>query len=187
MKIRQDFVSNSSSCSFVIGDVKTIWGENTLVVDRADIIKMIDVIKQTFNENDNIPYDLDIKVRVYARNKNFAVLETALTGKTDYSDTFEDYRTHEIITKDPESFGFDTISVDLSRFINTVLTLDDKTCDMIEAITFDCDDYERSKCDMLAMLYDFFDHKGCNPNSEYSERNFRTRYEDSSFLKKLMS
>lgn len=186
MKIRQDFVSNSSSCSFVIGDVETIWSENTLAVDRADVIKMIDVIKQTFNENDDIPYDLDISVRIYARNKNFAALETALTGKTDYRDTFEDYRTHEIITKDPESFGFDTISVNLSCFINTVLTLDNKICAMIEAIMFECEDYERSKCDMLAMLYDFFDRKGCNPNSEHSERYFMTKYEDSSFMKKLM-
>ena len=70
MKTRTDFVSNSSSCSFVIRDVK----------------EALAAIK-TLGTDDYVPYELDdLILRIYAKRSVLRDLITALDRPTEYDD-----------------------------------------------------------------------------------------------------
>lgn len=173
MKIRSDFVSNSSSCSFIIDT-------------KANVRKTIDVISSTFNTNDIVPsMAYGVTVSLSVKNKDFAEVETCLTGSSNFKMTYENYKTHEICEKDPEGIGWDSIYLSVEQIIKAF----SKNADIlnkIETIRFDCDDYEYDARSFLNLLYNFFERHGCNPDDSDTEHDFRTN-EQSEFIDKLMS
>ncbi len=72
MKTRTDFVSNSSSCSFIINDVK----------------KTVECLK-SINGDDYIPSELDeLDLRIYAKRSVLKELLDALDREPSYYDNF---------------------------------------------------------------------------------------------------
>ena len=167
MKIRNDFVSNSSSCSFIIEDVK----------------KAAKLFSDAFSNMD-IPYNYysKISVSLAAKNRWYKEIEESLTGSSDYSNTWSDYRDGSIHVKDPEDVGFDRIHIDLNILAEANKHLDkyEKT----NKICFECDDYDTLGVDMLKQLYQFFKRNGCRPNDEDTEIDFNNLKSDD-FLTKL--
>lgn len=167
MKIRNDYVSNSSSCSFII----------------EDVAKAAKLFSDAFSGID-IPYDYDstIDVSLAAKNKWYKEIEESLTGSSDYSNTWSDYRDGSIHVKDPEDIGWNRIRVSLSTLAKANEYLDkyEKT----NEIRFECDDYDVLGVDVLKQLYHFFKRNGCKPNDEDTEMDFN-HLKASNFLTKL--
>lgn len=157
MKVRTDFVSNSSSCSFII--------------DAKNARKACEVAYSKLYGLE-VPYDInnDITVRLYAKNKNvdklFADLhESGFVGSSD--------KPYHYADEDPEAFSFDSIDLEVQSFIELAKKLidDEELVSLIERIMFESDDYGSGPMN-LRDCYDFFDRNKCNPNAEDSEHEF---------------
>lgn len=154
MKIRSDFVSNSSSCSFII----------------SDPLKACSIFSQAFH-NTEVPSSFEeIEIQGYAKNKWFRKVETDITGESSFEDTWKDYRTGEITKKDPEDEGWDSIYLRFSHLIDARKHLD--SYGKMSRIRFSCEDYNRDACINLKDLYEFFKRNGCNPEADESEMEF---------------
>lgn len=155
MKIRNDFVSNSSSCSFIIEDVE----------------KTAKLFSDVFNTVE-IPYEYSDKIEIYieAKNRWFKEIEEKLTGSSNYSNTWSDYRDGSVHLKDPEDIGWDRIRINLETLSNANTQLD--MYKKSKSITFECDDYDIGAMNALRQLYDFFKRNNCNPNASSSEKDF---------------
>ena len=157
MKVRNDFVSNSSSCSFII--------------DAKNARKACEVVYSKLYGLE-VPYDIntDITVRLYAKNKNvdklFADLhESGFVGSSD--------KPYHYADEDPEAFSFDSIDLEVQSFIELAKKLSDdkELVSLIEQIMFESDDYGSGPMN-LRDFYDFFAINKCKPNAENSEHEF---------------
>lgn len=157
MKIRIDFVSNSSSCSFII-DAKHARKACEAVYSKLYGLE--------------VPYDIntDITVRLYAKNKNVDKLFAKLheSGFVSFSEKPYHYE-----NEDPEEFSFDSIELEVQSFIELgkKLSDDEELVSLIEQIRFWSEDYGSGPMN-LRDCYDFFDRNKCNPNAEDSEHEF---------------
>lgn len=157
MKLRSDFVSNSSSCSFII--------------DAKNARKACEVAYSKLYGLE-VPYDInnDIAVRLYAKNKNVDKLFADLheSGFVISSD-----KPYHYADEDPEAFSFDSIDLEVQSFIELAKKLSDdkELVSLIERIMFESDDYGSGPMN-LRDFYDFFAINKCKPNAENSEHEF---------------
>ena len=157
MKIRTDFVSNSSSCSFII-DAKHARKACEAVYSKLYGLE--------------VPYDInsDVAIRLYAKNKNVDKLFAKLheSGFVSFSE-----KPYHYADEDPEEFSFDSIEIEVQSFIELAKKLidDEELVSLIERIVFDSEDYGSGPMN-LRDVYDFFDRNKCNPNAEDSEHEF---------------
>jgi len=176
MKIRSDFVSNSSSASFVVNS-----GE-------GDVVLLAQKMGETFT-NVGTPWDYEnyVEIKLRTKNKNFKeVWEAFKEEKCEYVPWYEDYRTHAKEMKDPEEMAWDSIKISLDALISMSSC---KCLDKIEEIWFESTDENSSECNAhLALMFKFLDSIGCNPDSSVSERNFMDDEDDEfySIMKKTI-
>lgn len=151
MKIRSDFVSNSSSCSFVI---------NKLYLELAK--NLID--SKLYNLS--IPYDIDndINIFIYAKNKNVVKLYKLLC-----KDDIKNIMLYK--DEDPNDLSWNPIEFSVGEFIELVHNDRKNVFDLIEQIEFVSNDYDSGPMN-LRDFYEFFDRNQCHPNAENSEREF---------------
>ena len=168
MKIRSDFVSNSSSSSFV---VHGSTGDVSLLAQKLD--EMLSGI--------SIPWDFSnyVEVRLKVKNKNYKeVWEAFKDEKCSYEPWYVDYNGKKS-KKDPEELNWESIEVDLDRFMAAASS---PIIGKIDEVWFEATDENSSECNSkLALLYKFFDAIGCNPDESVSERAFLD--EDDEFYK----
>lgn len=159
MKIRNDFVGNSSSCSFII-DAKNMCKACNCVFDKLYGL--------------DIPYDInnDITVRIYAKNKNVDKMFEAFEKFGGYASNYNE-KPYHYDNEDPEDLSFDAIEYDIQSFIELARSLADdiQLRSLIERITFESDDYGSGPMN-LRDFYDFFVKNKCKPNAEDSEHEF---------------
>lgn len=157
MKVRCDFVSNSSSCSFIIG--------------AKYVRKACETTYRKLNSLE-VPYDIDqdITIRIYAKNKNVDALYSWLYSIDDMS---SNEKPQHYDGEDPEDCSFDSTSFTVGQFIELANKLadDEKTCSLIDHIMFESDDYGSGPINLLD-FYDFFDKNRCKPNAHDSEHEF---------------
>ena len=157
MKIRTDFISNSSSCSFII-DAKHARKACEAVYSKLYGLE--------------VPYDInsDVAIRLYAKNKNVDKLFAKL-HESGFVSLGE--KPYHYTDEDPEEFSFNSIEIEVQSFIEFAkkLSEDEELASVIERITFESDDYGSGPMN-LRDFYDFFAMNKCNPNAEDSEHEF---------------
>lgn len=176
MKTRDDFVSNSSSCSFVI---------------RRDNDAVVDAFKlwaKCFSEVD-LPYEFTEHVSLSFRTKNkwMGELSKALTYGEDseWSDSYDDYQTGKRTLKPPEE-EWEYTPLQFSSLCD--IWKDYKSSDILPKISelyFQTEDYDGLGMNYLRLLYLFFDRNGCGPDPSSSEHSFLIDDSQDSFMSVL--
>lgn len=177
MKTRNDFVSNSSSCSFVL----------SANVCMADALKFF---VKTFGE-DPIPYKLrdEVSIECYVKNKWLAQVKSKFDPEYDRSEwqnVYRDWRSGQYVEKDPEEVSWDSIPIDFDDL--SKLASDEQTLNMIDHLEFKCDDGNFTGLFFLRLLYAFFERNEMCPDCSDTEHYFiRTGSDDEKFIMKLAS
>jgi len=175
MRIRSDFVSNSSSCSFVLSS------ETGTVKDAMRFFA------KTFGEC-CLPYDIGdrVTVGVTSKNKWFKELYERLTFENcGWKDYYEDWSTGKIQKKDPEEVGYDSISVPMDRLFD--LDGDEWALSRIDGVRFQCEDSDPVGLLYLRLLYAFFERNRFCPDATSSEHSFVGAGSDDEFMTKLVT
>lgn len=172
MKIRSDFVSNSSSSSFLVSNSQ---GHAQLLCQ-----KFAEVVPKNDADGSLWRYNEDIRVSIYCRNKDFeAIWEFFKKNKLDfgscpYKPYYKDYQTGRDVVRDPDEECWDPIEINLDDL--WLLASDSTITSKILEFDFStADDNNEQENAELAMLYRFFDALGCDPDASVSERSFLTK------------
>ena len=158
MKIRTDFVSNSSSCSFVIEKQ-----------DMMNCFKVISLFKDI-----EVPYDVADSIYVYLvtvgpENYN-AVLEILNETIPEYVER-NNWKPFEPGHED--KYFSEEFYLRLSWFIEAFNgNRGNELCNLIDHISFNSSDDFGNEMVYLSLFHTFFTNNGCNPNTENSERDF---------------
>ena len=177
MKTRNDFVSNSSSCSFILSADARL----------ADAVRFF---AKVFGE-DHIPYRIrdDVTVECYVKNKWLREVKSKLDPEYDDSEWKEDYRdwrTGQYVKKDPEEVSWDSVRIEFDDFVK--LASDEQTLEKIDRLQFRCEDSDFMGLFFLRLLYAFFERNEMCPDCSDSEHYFiRTGSDDEKFIMKLAS
>ena len=156
MKIRLDFVSNSSSSSFILRGEYAAKGIRLL----KRIVESCEVPWEVENE---------IVLRVHALNKNMPVLSKLLDG-----DNYGNYDRYSSIyecenSDSPNERSWRSIEVSLSESGLSKLT--DEALEKIDDIEFYLGDGYTLTL-VLKLLYIFFQKNGCCPDALNTEQDF---------------
>lgn len=174
MKVRSDFVSNSSSCSFVISS-----SSGTV----ADGMKFY---ADTFADCD-IPYDIEDKLTVslHVKNKWYREVYEAAKGERceGWSDYYSDWQHGKSVMKDPEEVGWDGIVVGLDGLarVGAVPGVAEK----VDSVRFQCEDGDSAAIMYLRLLYAFFERNMFCPDAGESEHGFVRNTPDDEFMSRL--
>lgn len=155
MKIRSDFVSNSSSSSFILRGEYAAKGIRLL----KRIVESCEVPWEVENE---------ISLHVHALNKNMPALSKLLDDGDNYGGRgsncgCKDYNS-------PAERSWHSIVVSLSEFGLSKLT--DEALEKIDDIEFYLGDGGRALTLVLKLLYIFFQKNGCCPDALGSDQDF---------------
>ena len=138
MKIRSDFVSNSSSCSFSVSDCS----------------KAIKLLNKLGTEVDWTLQE-DLEISIHFKTKDAKELYEFFHEEP-YKELQPYYWDGKWCKPNPDPEADDQMSIELSQLINT----DPKLFDKITLINFSCDDYKNVIKLVLSMLYQYFvNHK----------------------------
>jgi hypothetical protein len=154
MKIRTDFVSNSSSCSFVIQENKV-----------NNSIQLLEYFHDCI-----IPNEINaIGVIISSNGIQMKNLLESLELQNDYKYTWD------LIVKN----NFDThTNFGIDMYLNDLIKYSHKNIDLlknnINKISFWCHDYEDSILIYLIQLFNFFDINKCHPIPQYDDHNYFT-------------
>lgn len=172
MKTREDFVSNSSSCSFIIAN------------DGGRVKDAVTVFHETFS-NCEIPYEVEDALRMSCsvKNKWFREVEEELHGESQYEPYYGDWRTGQMKKKDPEEVSWNTIELTASSFEKLAERQD--LADKIDSISFSCEDSSMTGMVFLRLFYAFFERNGCMPDATGTEHSFLRDVSEDDFLYKL--
>lgn len=161
MKIRHDFVSNSSSASFVVQQ------------ESGDLKLLCQKMAELFNQI-SIPYGIDDKIDISVSVKNkwyrdvFKVLKP--NEECRYTDTVVDWYSKKTVKKDPEDISWDSIKINVEELIQLATT---DIIEKIDHIYFSSVDENDDVCNFyLAKFYRFFEAIDCNPDASSTERDF---------------
>ena len=169
MKTRSDFVSNSSSCSFVIDRVS---GGN---------VSGIAFLAKTIDETD-IPYDIEneISITIDVKRK----WRKNLLDFLDMEDDTEKYERNTWLYGDskPKPTDITYIHVSISDLIR--IGKEPTILDMVESVQFQCEDSSNIGELYLGLMYGFFERYGCHPDATESEQSFLGGF-FSDFMRKL--
>ena len=161
MKIRTDFVSNSSSCSFTVSNVSKLM---ELMIPIGEM-----------------PYNYDeFTFYVTCKQKDFDTLYEAYHNEKYHPTYGWAWGNSKPEKPDPEStcrFDFDNYN----RFIEIWPDLPDSVKSNLTEFEISCHNYDAGHVGLLNMLFDLFSEAGLNPDNSYSETGFRPgeRYGDS--------
>lgn len=176
MKLRYDFVSNSSSSSFIVKG------------DNGDVKLLIQKVSEMFQRIEP-PWCIDdrVQIEISTKNKWYREVFKRLKPETecDFKMWYEDWQTHERKSKDPEDIGWEAIAIDFKTF----MTLGDYGVeDKISQIRFKAyDENNENDNALLAKLFRFFDALDCNPDESDTERDFLHDEEDREKFFEIMS
>lgn len=170
MKTREDFVSNSSSSSFILngGDVKK----------GVELLKLV-------AQACEIPWEIEneISLHAYVKNKDYQFVSKAVNDE--YRDEtrsgyWYDWPNGEA---DSEKVAYDSINVPFSCFGLEKLT--DEIVEKIDHIEFYLDDGHSMK-QVLKLLYLFFERNGLSPDAFDTEQNFLNLSDEEKFMRVLV-
>lgn len=153
MKIRNDFVSNSSSCSFII---------DTKLSKFSNVISIF--------ENVDIPYSFEntVTVSIYVKYKNYIALKNLLIELEYCNDDryCSDY-THKQIKENPDEVSWNSFEITFAQ----LCLLPKSAFELIDSICFSADNYGDGLMH-LKSLFDFCKINDCEPNDENTEFDF---------------
>lgn len=180
MKVRSDFVSNSSSSSFVL------WNSS------GDAKLFLEKFAEMFADA-YMPWDLNDTLSVYVNTSHrwFNDVANALLDKdkakkeiADHDKYLNDYA-GGASNVDPDSIAYDNIHFPfsyLSEKYDVLLSVADK----IHSLYFEAqDEYSSNDLSELRKIYSLCKDLDCCPDCSISERDFLSNDDDNIFYKKM--
>lgn len=173
MKIRNDFVSNSSSCSFVLNDC----------------VKGLKELRSL----GNIPYKLfetysdgGLRLYIHFKYKDIKEFYEKIVGE-EYNgkDYYYDWNGKKVKV-DPESDQDIDCNDSGLNVIYELIENNDPIINKITFISFSVDDHNDLAVAFLFLIYKYFESKKLSVSDEYSELSFKTESETLKFLINLV-
>ena len=175
MRIRHDFVSNSSSSSFILS------------INDNPIVDSVEKWNSAMPDVNDISYEWLDNIDVYFRckNKNYMdlwnVFEKDSSRERYWRPVYEDRWTHRQVEVDMDQMSFETIKTSLIDVLKTYRE-NPSIFLKIEEIEFRAsEDYNPISLSRLARLFEFFDALGLKPDASSSEQNFLDLDNDDAF------
>lgn len=172
MKTRSDFVSNSSSCSFVISS------------DVGDLAAAVKFFAEAFKDCD-MPYQVDDRIEISAKTKNkwLNQMRRRLKGE-DFKPEYDDWRI-KYAGEDPEAVGWDSVYLSLDQLRS--LASDEWALPKVESIRFACGNHDYFGELFLRLMYFFFDRNRFSPDASETEHDFLHLGDSDDFTTRLAS